>query len=238
VCLSNVCVRDNDAGIPDTAQHDAFVADSSSPPDDIAFLDGAVADIPPQDSHLSLDADMLDVLKTDVAVDIASPDLGWPDSSYLLDQAIPDKSPPVPDQVISDSQTPVPDQMPVPDQTPVPDFTLDVGPTPDAGVPTCPVFFANCTQWVDARGSATLRQVTWSLGKYQPKCLHIRNNQSVTFTGVTLHPITQVCGPAENFTGGFGNTRTWKFTGIGTYGYEWAPGGSSLFQGAIKVTAY
>ena len=160
-----------------------------------------------------------------------TPDNGTPQLDNGTPQ--PDNGAPQPD-----NGTPQPDQGPPPPDTGAP--TPDTGPAPDAGLATCSAIFANCTlsSWVDARGSATLREVSWSSGKYQPKCLQIRNNQSVKFTGVTLHPITQVCGPAPNFTSGIGNTRTWTFTKIGTYGYEWPPGGSTLFRGAIKVTAF
>lgn len=88
---------------------------------------------------------------------------------------------------------------------------------------------------MDARNDPTLRKVDWQLGSYTPKCLWIKPMQSVTFTGLTLHPITQFCGPKEAFTGGFGNTRTYSFTTMGQYGYEWGAGGTNLFRGAIKV---
>jgi plastocyanin len=171
-------------------------------------------------------------------------DQGALEASVSPEGGTPDNGTPQPDNGTPqpDNGTPQPDQGPPPPDTgtPAPDTAVADSAAPDAGLAKCSAVFANCTagKWVDARTNAALREVTWSTGSYKPKCLHIKTNQTVKFTGVTLHPITQVCGPAPNFTSGIGNTRNWKFTKQGTYGYEWPPGGSTLFQGAIKVTSY
>jgi len=183
-----------------------------------------------------------------------SDDSGGNDDSAILDivtndvgtNDLPDGQPPVPDK------GPVGETGPQPDQAVLPDGLVDSGPLPDtavpdtsvqpdaASLPACTGFVAGCTNndYVDARNSLALRKVDWSVGSYKPKCLWIKPLQSVTFTGITIHPVTQYCGPEPNFTGGFGNTRVYKFTKLGKHGYEWGAGGSNIFRGSIKVSSF
>jgi len=142
-----------------------------------------------------------------------------------------------------------PDNGPQPDMKPgegtvadmgADDLGADTGGPDAASLSNCTSFPAGCTamNYVDARTDATLRKVLYTGGTYKPKCLWVKTMQKVTFTGVTLQPITQFCGPDVAFTGGIGNTRDYTFNQSGTYGYEWSAGGTNLFRGVIKVTAF
>jgi len=104
VCLSNLCVREKDAGLPDQSLPDKALTDTTSP------------DSAKNPDQMAADQAQPDLKTTDKAI----PDMPVPDAP-LQDGPIPDT--PLPDLPKPDLKMPdlsLPD-FPVPDQTPSPD---------------------------------------------------------------------------------------------------------------------
>ena len=124
VCLSNLCVKEQDAGVPDQGK-DKDVADQAVP--DLSVPDMAIAD---------QGKDMAPEAGKDIGVDLKKdgpvPDKPIPDApildTLLLDHALPDK--PKPDFPVPDMAKP---DLPMPDMA-KPDIA-----TPDIAVPDMPM---------------------------------------------------------------------------------------------------
>jgi hypothetical protein len=203
----------------------------NSTPDSRVSEDAPAADRGPAEAG-ERDATPSDQAARDVPADMGQQDSPAADHGPTADHPSAPDLEPSPDQAVPDAF--VPDAAP-PDQQ-ASDLTPPDAPlTPDQKtLADCTGTVAGCTTWVDGTTDASKRKVTYSIAAfaYTPKCLRIRKNQTITFEGINLWPVTQVCGPAQSFTGGFGNSRTYSFTAVGLYGYRWS---GNVAQGAIKV---
>jgi len=109
----------------------------------------------------------------------------------------------------------------------------------DGAPAECPSSYAGCTTYEDRTATNASREVDFggALGmNFVPKCSMIKAGQSVIFVGnFAIHPLAQVCGPADVIVDGTGTSAQFMFTTPGTYNYKCVVHEAFGMKGSIQV---